>query len=88
MKASVIADVRQRLATTPFRNAIAARRIRRFATAIVGAAALFGVWGGLSPESLSLWARRNLLLSSVEWPRYTTLSFGDGKNEVRLPQGD
>ncbi len=88
LKASVIADVRQRLATIPFRNAIDARRIRRFATAIVGAAALFGVWGGLSPESLSLWARRNLLLSSVEWPRYTTLSFGDGKNEVRLPQGD
>lgn len=88
LKASVVADVRRRLATIPFGRAIDAGRIRRFAAAIGGVLLLFGGWAGLLPESLSIWARRNLLLTNTEWPRYTTLAFGDVDGEVRLPQGD
>jgi hypothetical protein len=88
LKASVVALLRQRLATIPFGKAIDAARVRRFAAAIVAVLLLFGGWAGLAPESLSIWARRNLLLSNTEWPRYTTLAFGDVDGEVRLPQGD
>jgi len=88
LKASVVADLRHRLATIPFARAIDARRVLRFAAAIGATLLSFGLWAGVSPDSLSLWARRNLLLSSAEWPRYTTLAFGDVDGEVRLPQGD
>lgn len=88
LKASVVADLQHRLATIPFARAIDARRVLRFAAAIGATLLSFGLWAGVSPESLSLWARRNLLLSNAEWPRYTTLAFGDVDGEVRLPQGD
>lgn len=89
MMRMVIADVRQRFAMLPFAQALDAARVRKYA-ALAGVCALaFVVWGAADGPSLRLWALRNLALSAVEWPRYTSLQFvaTDG-DVVRLPQGD
>ncbi|MBL9079265.1 MAG: hypothetical protein JNL08_17320 [Planctomycetes bacterium] len=88
MKTVVVDRVRRDAAAIPFAAAIDGPRVRRFLLAAVATAALFGLWALLAPASLSIWAQRNLLLGSVDWPRYTTLSFGGMAGEVRLPQGD
>jgi hypothetical protein len=89
MMVAVIDDVRGRLAAIPFTKAIDAGRVRRFAGACALTLAFFGGWAAIDGASLSTWARRNLLLSNVDWPRYTTLTFAEmGAGEVRLPQGD
>ena len=89
MKAAVVADVRARLAVIPFRQAIDAARVRKFGAAIAGAVLVFAVWAGVDARSLGLWAARNLALSNVDWPRYTTLSLADAQDgSVNLPQGD
>lgn len=89
LKAAVVADVRRRLAAIPFRQAIDANRVRRFAAAIVGVLGLFVAWAGIDARSLGLWAARNLALSNVDWPRYTALALADADGGVvRLPQGD
>ena len=89
LMSAVIAELRTRVTTIPFARAVDSRRIRRFGAAIAAAIAFFGAWAALDAHSLGLWARRNVLLSNVEWPRYTTLSFADAAaGEVRVPQGD
>ncbi|MCU0862707.1 MAG: hypothetical protein MUC36_02850 [Planctomycetes bacterium] len=89
LKQAVVADVRARLAAIPFGRAIDAGRVRRFGLGLAAAAVFFGGWTVIDRGSLGLWARRNLLLSNAEWPRYTTLRIADGgPAEVRLPQGD
>lgn len=89
LKAAVVADVRWRVAQIPFANAIDRVRVRRFALALAGAIAVFAAWGAIDARSLGLWAARNLALSSVEWPRYTSLSLAEGESSnVRLAQGD
>lgn len=86
---AVIGDVQARLAAIPFGKAIDAGRVRKFSAALLLAVAFFGGWAGIDGSSLGTWARRNLLLSNVDWPRYTTLSFADvAANGVRIPQGD
>ncbi|MBL8748848.1 MAG: hypothetical protein JNK78_06785 [Planctomycetes bacterium] len=89
LKAAVVAQLRERAAAIPFGRAIDAGRVQRFALALATVVACFGAWGALSPSTLSLWARRNLLLSNVDWPRYTSLAFADVADAtIRLPQGD
>ncbi len=55
---------------------------------MLAAALFFGAWAGVDARSLGIWTARNVLLTNVDWPRYTSLSFVDGDGEVRLPQGD
>ncbi|MEZ6036821.1 MAG: hypothetical protein R3F29_05040 [Planctomycetota bacterium] len=88
LKAAVVQQVVDRINALPFGRAIDARRVRRFGAAIALSLACFVGWGVVHADSLGLWARRNLFLSNVDWPRYTTLSFVDAGGEVRLPQGD
>ena len=86
---AVVDDMRDRLATVPFAQALDGKRMGRFTSGLVGVAAAFALWALLSWPTLSLWARRNLLLSAQEWPRYTQLSFvGADGGVLRLPQGD
>lgn len=88
LKAAVVKQVADRLGALPFGRAIDAGRVRRFGAATALSLLCFVGWGVAHGESLGLWARRNLFLSDVDWPRYTTLSFVDAGDEVRLPQGD
>lgn len=89
LKQAVVADVHARLLAIPFGRAIDGGRVRRFGLGIAAAAVFFGSWLAIDAGSLGLWMRRNLLLSNVDWPRYTTLRLADGAAaEVRLPQGD
>lgn len=88
MMAAVLDDVRARLSAIPFDGAIEAGRVRRYLLAAFAALVVFGTWVAVDAGSFGLWARRNLFLSNVDWPRYTTLAFADGGAEIRLPQGD
>ncbi|MCR9244410.1 MAG: hypothetical protein NXI31_05220 [bacterium] len=88
MMNAVVSETNARLDAIPFGNAIDANRVRKFLMAIFFGIGAFVGWGVSNSESFSLWARRNLLLSNVDWPRYTTLSFADGQDGVRVPQGD
>ncbi|MDO8348807.1 MAG: hypothetical protein Q7T30_01120 [Planctomycetota bacterium] len=89
MMAAVVGDVNARLAAIPFARAIDAGRVRRHAAALAFAVAFFGIWGAIDAQSLGIWARRNLVLSNVDWPRHTVLSFAEaGSGGVRMPQGD
>lgn len=89
LMAAVIDDVRARLAAIPFPQAIDGSRVRRYFGAIAAALAFFGSWAAIDAASLGTWARRNLALSNVDWPRYTGLSFAESAaGGVRLPQGD
>lgn len=88
MMSVVVEDVRSRLSSIPFAAAIEQRRVRQYLLAIFAALVVFTTWLAVDAESCGLWARRNLLLSNVDWPRYTTLEFADGNHEIRLAQGD
>ncbi|MBL8738964.1 MAG: hypothetical protein JNL12_21235 [Planctomycetes bacterium] len=88
LMAAVVEDVRGRLSSIPFAQAIDRQRVRRFGAGLLTALACFGAWALLDAGTLGLWARRNLLLADVDWPRYTRLSLVDSPHEVRLPQGD
>jgi hypothetical protein len=86
---AVIDDTHARLQAIPFAQAIDAARMRKFVAALLATVTFFGGWAAIDRESLAIWASRNLALSQVDWPRYTTLAFMDtGTGEVRLPQGD
>ncbi|MGC6486818.1 MAG: hypothetical protein ACON4Z_04175 [Planctomycetota bacterium] len=88
MKAAVVQNLRDRLQAVPFAQAIDTMRVQKFALGIFAMLTFFGAWAGLDRSSLGIWAARNVLLTDVDWPRYTVLSFVDGDGEVRLPQGD
>lgn len=88
MMSEVVRSTSARLDSIPFGNAINGGRVGKFFAAIVFTLLFFIVWGAISGSTLGIWAQRNLLLSSVDWPRYTTLSFADAEGAVRLPQGD
>jgi len=85
---AVVEDVRGRLAAIPFGAALDAARVQKFGGLLAVVLAAFVAWGGLDGRSLGLWAARNLGLSNIEWPRYTTLRFLDDGDVVRMPQGD
>lgn len=89
LKAAVVADVRQRLASIPFAAAIDRARVRRYSLDLAGAALFFVGWAVFDAHSLGLWAARNLALANVDWPRYTSLHLpAAAAAEMRLPQGD
>ncbi len=86
---AVVADMHQRLSSVPFAKALDGKRMSRFTSCLVAVTAVFALWALVAWSPLSLWARRNLLLSSEEWPRYTQIAFVGGEGGVlRLPQGD
>lgn len=90
MMAAVVDEVSGRLQGIPFMHALDAARVRKFAAMLAVAVLAFGTWGVADFDSMLLWARRNLTLSTVEWPRYTQFDFRDVPDggEVRVPQGD
>jgi len=88
LMAAVVARTNSQLRAIPFHSAIDARRVRRFFAGIAAAFVFFVGWGVVDSSSLSIWAQRNLLLGSVDWPRHTTLSFAGDSADVRIPQGD
>lgn len=88
MKAAVVSSVRDRLQSIPFARAIDGSRVRKFALGIFTMLVFFAGWAGIDSQSLGIWASRNVFLTNMDWPRYTTLTFVDGEGEVRLPQGD
>ncbi len=75
LKQLVVGDVQRRLPNLHGSTALDTRRIRRHAGLLTGALVVLLGWGLLDAGSLGLWARRNLLLSAQEWPRYTKLAF-------------
>ncbi len=75
MKQVVVEDVRRRLPDLRGGVALDGPRIRRYAGMFTGALVVVLGSSFLFGESLGLWARRNLLLSAEEWPRYTKLTF-------------
>jgi hypothetical protein len=87
--AAVVGDMNARLAAIPFARAIDAGRVHRYGMALGFAVAFFGIWAAIDAHTLGIWVRRNLVLSNVDWPRYTSLAFAEaGSSDVRLPQGD
>jgi hypothetical protein len=89
LMAAVVDDVATRFSELPFGRALDAGRTRRFGALMTACLLAVLGWGIADADSLSLWARRNLLLSSAEWPRFTQFDFPDiGEGRVRLPQGD
>ncbi|MHC4514269.1 MAG: hypothetical protein ACYS5W_11275 [Planctomycetota bacterium] len=75
LKQVVVADVQRRLPHLHGSRALDGARIRRYAGMLTGALVVVLGWSWLDPGALGLWARRNLLLSAEEWPRYTRLNF-------------
>lgn len=89
MKQALVDDVRARMTSIPFGQAIDAARVRRFGAGLLAALVFFAGWFAIDRGSLGLWALRNLALANVDWPRYTTLQLGEGTaTAIRLPQGD
>jgi len=75
LKQVVVDDVHRRLPQLQGSKALDAQRVLRYAGMLTGALVVVLGWGLLDAGSLGLWARRNLLLSAEEWPRYTRLAF-------------
>ena len=88
MKAAVVQSLRDQLQAVPFAQAIDTMRVQKFALGIFAMLTFFGAWAGIDRTSLGIWTARNVLLTNVDWPRYTVLTFVDSDGEVRLPQGD
>jgi len=88
MKAAVVQSLRDQLQAVPFAQAIDTMRVQKFALGIFAMLTFFGAWAGIDRTSLGIWTARNVLLTNVDWPRYTVLTFVDSDGGVRLPQGD
>ncbi|MEN8151436.1 MAG: DUF4175 family protein, partial [Planctomycetota bacterium] len=61
------------------------RRLRVSALAALAGVLLFVIIGAAAPQATGVWAKRNLLLADVPWPRLTTLvveGFDDGAERV------
>lgn len=71
----VVTDVQQRVDSLPAESALDTNRVYKFGAVIFGCLAVVATWGWLDDDSLGLWARRNILMSSEEWPRATRLAF-------------
>ena len=85
---AVVRDVGQSVAEIEARQVLDGRRVARFAGLLVAAVLALGAWAALAPETARLWASRNIALSSLEWPRFTTLAFDvDGAGPVRVAEG-
>jgi hypothetical protein len=82
----VVTEVQSRVESLQAESALDHGRIYKFGSVIFACLAVVTAWGVLDADSLSLWARRNILMSSEEWPRATRLEFllnvVDGKVSV------
>jgi hypothetical protein len=85
----VVADAKQRAARIAPAAALSGTRIRRWLLTAAGTVAAMLALVLWMPEQAALWARRNLLLADVDWPRRTSLVFADAAGgALRVPQGD
>ncbi len=89
LMADVVRDVERRVDGLGLDRALDAGRVRRFGLGLAAAVALPTGWAALDPQTAQLWAKRNLLLSTEEWPRATRLAFvGVDGDVVRVAEGD
>lgn len=91
MMHTVVSDVEQRVQAIKDGAALDLGRVRRFAGLILGCLAVVGTWAVSAPDSLILWAKRNLFMSAEEWPRATQLVFVMDEQKdgvVRLAEGN
>lgn len=72
---NVVDDMARRLGELDVSRAIDARRVRKRAASLAAVVLALGGLAMAFPESAWLWARRNLLLADVDWPRETMLAF-------------
>lgn len=86
----VVEDMARRVTGIDVRRAIDGQRVRRRSGALLFVLGGFVLATLLFPDAVGLWARRNLLLSSVEWPRATTLAFEgiDPSGTLRVAERD
>lgn len=86
---ALVQTVEQHAAQMDTGHAVDGRRMARFGGLLAVTVLALAAWAALAPDSARLWAVRNLGLSSIEWPRYTSLAFGsDTPAVVRVPEGD
>ena len=69
-------------------DAVDQRRVSRWAGLLLAAVGFGVAAAALAPEMVGLWFARNIALSSVEWPRDTTLQFAGSQQALRVPEGD
>ena len=81
----VVTDVQGRVETLSEGAALDTNRVYKFGAMIFGCLAVVATWGIVDAESLALWARRNILMSSAEWPRATRLEFVMDAVDGRVP---
>lgn len=86
----VVEEARRRVARLETRRALDAGRVVRFATLGTAVLSVAAACVAAFPASVGLWARRNLVLSDVPWPRATTLRFEVERSGsvLRVPEGD
>ena len=88
LMSAVVGDVQARVAGMETEAAIDGARILRFGATLAFVVLAVTAWAMLEPANIKLWAMRNLALSTVEWPRATSLQFAGEGEVVRLPEGD
>jgi len=84
LMASVVGDVKSKIANVPVHRALERGRTAKFGLVLISSLVLVVVAAVFL--DLGLWAKRNLLLSAAEWPRYT--QFAWEVQQTRVPQGD
>ncbi|MCA8957799.1 MAG: hypothetical protein KDC87_17115, partial [Planctomycetes bacterium] len=87
---TVVDDVRTKVDRLRDGAALDLGRVRRFGAAMLGCLAVTGTWAALDSGSLILWAKRNLFMSTEDWPRASLLSFAVDANGgvMRVPEGN
>jgi hypothetical protein len=85
----VVKDVYSRVSSLRNEAALDVGRTRKFATMILGCVAVVTAWGITDSDSLLLWAKRNLFMSSEDWPRANHLVFAmETEDVVRVAEGN
>ena len=86
---AVVAGVDEASPGIPFASAIDQPHVTKMAAVAIASFVLLGSSFLSAPDTLRLWAARNLGLSAVEWPRRTHLRLdGVTGDTIRLPRGD
>jgi hypothetical protein len=86
---TVVGEAGRRAAELRFEDALAHRRARHRAMISIGCVAFLAVLSVAAGPTLALWFKRNVLLSSVEWPQQNRLvvtGLTDGK--ILAARGD
>ncbi len=90
LMAAAVAALPAALAAPDMDRALRREKVRRAGSIALLASAVLAAGWAVDPSTFAIWARRNLLLSSsVEWPRFTRLSFlGVREGRLVAPRGD